>query len=188
MSTFKNNAALIIIDVQEGFDDPMWGHRNNPHAEANTATLLGIWRERKLLVFHVQHVSRDAKWPFHPSKPGSQIKKIVAPLPDEPLIQKNVNSAFIGTNLEAILKEKGIKTVVITGLTTDHCVSTTARMAGNLGFKTYVVSDATATFDRFGPRGKKYLAEEIHEISLASLHGEFATIVTTNELILQIAS
>lgn len=179
-------AGLIIIDVQEGFDDPMWGKRNNPQAENNIATLLQLWRETRWPVFHVQHLSHDLKWPFHPSKPGSRIKKIVAPLPNESLIQKNVNSAFIGTNLETSLRQQGIKAVVVTGLTTDHCVSTTARMAGNLGFQTYVVSDATATFGRLGPDEKKYSAEIIHEISLVSLHEEFATITTTEKLIQQI--
>lgn len=183
LNILDRKIALLVIDVQEGFDDPMWGHRNNPQAEANIATLLGIWRENKLPIFHVQHLSRNTKWPFHPTKPGSRIKKIVAPLPNESLIQKNVNSAFIGTNLETSLRQQAIKAVVVTGLTTDHCVSTTARMAGNLGFQTYVVSDATATFDRLGPDGKKYSAEEIHETSLVSLHEEFATIVTMEELV-----
>lgn len=183
MNILDRKIALLVIDVQEGFDDPMWGHRNNPQAENNIATLLRLWRETGRPVFHVQHLSRNTKWPFHPTKPGSRIKKIVTPLPNESLIQKNVNSAFIGTNLEVCLEERGIKTVVITGLTTDHCISTTARMAGNLGFQTYVVSDATATFDRLGPDGKKYSAEMIHKISLASLHEEFATIVTMEELV-----
>lgn len=100
MSPFNSNTALIIIDVQEGFDDPMWGQRNNLQAENNIVILLGLWRKKSYPIFHVQHLSHDAKWPFHPSKPGSRIKKIVEPLPTEILIQKNVNSAFIDTNLE----------------------------------------------------------------------------------------
>lgn len=105
------------------------------------------------------------------------------PLNRTPVIQKNVNSAFIGTDLEARLRQNGLKTLVFAGLTTDHCVSTTARMAGNLGFDAYVVSDATATFDRVGHDGKHYGAEEVHAISLASLHEEFATVVDTEGLL-----
>lgn len=107
----------------------------------------------------------------------------MAPRSGEPVINKNVNSAFIGTDLEKQLRDRGIRTVVVTGLTTDHCVATTARMAGNLGFDTYVVSDATATFDREGADGKRYSAEEVHAVNLASLNQEFAKVVTTNALL-----
>lgn len=90
-----------------------------------------------------------------------------------------MNSAFIGTGLEERLRQAGVEAVVVAGLTTDHCVSTTARMAGNLGFRTYIVSDATAAFDRAGPDGRRYAAEQIHEIALVSLHEEFGSVVTT---------
>lgn len=104
---------------------------------------------------------------------------IAAPLPGEPIIFKIVNSAFIGTFLEQQLRDRDIRCLVITGLTTDHCVSATTRMAANLGFKVYCVSDGPATFDCLGPRGKRYTADEVHNVSLASLSGEFATIVNT---------
>ncbi|HET8841315.1 MAG TPA: isochorismatase family protein, partial [Ktedonobacteraceae bacterium] len=94
-----------------------------------------------------------------------------------------VNSAFIGTPLETLLRQGHITTLVATGLTTNHCVETTVRMAGNLGFLTYMVSDATATFDRVGPDGKHYSAEEIHAMSLANMHDEFAQVVTTNQIL-----
>ena len=99
------------------------------------------------------------------------------------VITKNVNSAFIGTNLKDILDDEQCKTLVITGLTTDHCVSTTTRMAGNYGFNTYLISDATATFDKVGINGEKYDAEQIHQISLASLKDEFATVLSSEEII-----
>ena len=98
------------------------------------------------------------------------------------MISKNVNSAFIGTGLEQHLRGNAIDTVVIVGITTDHCVSTTARMAGNLGFTSYVVADATATFERRGFDGRVYSAEQMHDTALASLHGEFATVVVSANL------
>jgi nicotinamidase-related amidase len=182
-SRLRSNAALIIIDVQKGFDDPRWGRRNNPEAEANIAKLLDAWRRSNRPVFHVQHSSRLRDSPLSPGAAGHAIKQIVAPRTGEPVIKKSVNSAFIGTGLEKRLRRRRMRTVVVTGLTTDHCVATTARMAGNLGFDTYVVSDATATFDREGADGKRYSAEEVHAVNLASLNQEFAKVVTTNTLL-----
>lgn len=100
------------------------------------------------------------------------------PQVDEYCIQKSVNNAFIATNLELHLKSKGIRSLMLAGLTSDHCVSTTARMAANLGFKVFILADCTATFDRKGPEAS-YPAELVHAVSLASLSGEFATIIKT---------
>ncbi|KFM98897.1 cysteine hydrolase [Bacillus clarus] len=184
-----NQAALIIIDVQKSFDLPYWGLRNNLFAEENMRSLLEEWREKKLPIFHIQHVNKDNRESlFHPDAETVQFKEEVQPLPDEIVIQKVVNSAFIGTNLEQRLKEKKCDSVIIVGLTTNHCVETTTRMAGNLGFSTYLVSDATATFNRKGPDGKEYCAEEIHNMTLVNLHEEFATIITTKEILEQITT
>ncbi|MGI0058846.1 MAG: cysteine hydrolase family protein [Nitrosotalea sp.] len=182
------NTALILIDVQKGFDEAsFWGKRNNLSAEENMAKLLATWRRTKRPILYIKHNSRNPKVPLHPKHKGNEIKDIVKPENDEPIIIKSVNSAFIGTDLEKRLREQGIDTIVIVGLTTDHCVSTTTRMAGNLGFTTYLVSDATATFDRKGPTGKYYTADEMHDLALASLHNEFATVVTTEKLLNHLA-
>lgn len=173
------NTALLLIDVQNFFDDPVNGKRNNLNAEENMANLLHMWRKTNRPVIHIQHISN----PSLPHHPGRDIKEIVAPLPNEPVIVKQVNSAFIGTNLEHLLRESEIDTLVIVGLTTDHCVSTTTRMAKNLGFNPYLVSDATATFERVSFDGKLYSAEEIHELALVHLHEEFATIVDTEGIL-----
>ncbi|HVA96267.1 MAG TPA: cysteine hydrolase family protein [Candidatus Acidoferrales bacterium] len=185
--SIPQNTALILIDVQKGFDDPKWGQRNNPQAEKNIAKLLTAWRKSNQPIFHIKHNSVEPHSPLRPEQSGNDIKDIVAPLPGEPLITKTVNSALIGTNLEKQLRKQKIDTVVIVGLTTDHCVSTTSRMAGNLGFTVYVVSDATATFDRKGYNGKQYSAKMMHEAALVSLQNEFATIIDTNTLLATIA-
>ena len=178
------NAALLLIDVQQGLDHPRWGKRNNPSAERNIAELLAAWRRTRRPVIHAQHMSREPDSPLRPSEPGNAFKPEA--LPQEPVFQKSVNSAFIGTALEAHLRAQHITTVVLAGITTDHCVSTTARMAANLGFTTIVVSDATATFDRTGPDGDHHSAEQMHRLALASLHGEFAAIRPTREVLAEL--
>ena len=181
-----SNATLLIIDVQEGLDAPYYGLRCNPEAEDRMAELLHTWRSMGKPVVHVQHLSTNPKSPLRPDLPGCQIKAAVKPADGEPLFQKHVNSAFIGTGLETYLKNAGIDTLVIMGLTTEHCISTSVRMAANLGFKTYVVSDATAAFDCHDHEGNYHDAETVHAISLATLNGEFATVLTSKEIVDQI--
>jgi nicotinamidase-related amidase len=142
-----------------------------------------FWRAHQIPVYHIKHCSSNPNSRLAEGNTGNDFKDAVRPNASEPIIKKNVNSAFIGTNLRELLDESGIKKVVIVGLTTDHCVSTTTRMAGNYGYDTFIVSDATATFDKIGFDGKKYSAELIHETALASLNNEFATVVNTEELI-----
>lgn len=180
---FSPDAALLIIDVQQGFDSAEWGERSNPAAESNIIRLLAAWRSAGMPVIHVQHLSTSPDSPLHPDSPGSALKPEVAPRDGEPLIQKRVNSAFIGTELEALLRERGIDGLVIVGLTTNHCVSTTTRMAGNLGFETVVVGDATAAFGVTGHDGRHHSAEDVHAVSLANLHGEFATVTSTDDVL-----
>ncbi|MCL7959488.1 MAG: cysteine hydrolase [marine benthic group bacterium] len=178
-----HGAALLVIDVQKGFDTPGWGRRNNPEAESVIASLLEAWRAADWPVVHAQHVSVEPGSALGPEQPGVEIKPEAEPREGEPLFQKSVNSAFIGTGLEEHLRSSGIESLVVVGLTTNHCVSTTARMAGNLGFTTLVVEDATATFDRAGPDGVLHPAELVHAVSLANLHEEFAAVVHSSEVL-----
>jgi nicotinamidase-related amidase len=179
----EKKKALIMVDVQKAFDDKKWGERNNLNAEENISKILQLWRKKGWLVIHIQHTSDNPNSVFHPMNEDFAIKEIVEPIDEEVIITKKVNSSFIGTNLEEHLKVNEISTVVITGLTTPHCVSTTTRMSGNLGFNTYLISDATAAFGLKDQNGRYYDAETIHNISLATLHDEFATILTTEQLI-----
>ena len=179
------NTALLLVDIQKGFDNEAYwgGNRNNKDAEEKCAQILAEWRNLKLPIYHIQHSSQNPNSLLHKSHPGFEIQDVVKPISNEPVIVKDVNSAFIGTNLETILKERNIKNVVIVGLTTNHCISTTTRMAGNLGFETILVSDATATFDRKGLNGEIFSSETIHQTTLANLHEEFADVISTIELL-----
>jgi nicotinamidase-related amidase len=174
-------AALVVIDVQKGFDDPVWGKRNNPEAEKVMEDVLRKFRSNGRRIIHVRHDSLNPASLLKSGKPGFEFKPEVAPLEHEPVITKHVNSAFIGTRLESILRAMGDPEVYIMGLTTDHCVSVTARMSGNLGFKTFVIRDACAAHQRFLD-GKKISADVVHDINLASISGEFAQIPWSSEL------
>ena len=182
--TKQDSPALILVDIQKGFDNiKYWGgQRNNPDAEENASELLRLWRKLHLPIFHIQHCSSDPESLLHVTNCGNEFQDKVRPIGNEPIIKKNVNSAFIGTDLKEQLDDLKITTVVIVGLTTDHCVSTTTRMAGNLGFNTFLVADATATFNKKGLDGENYSAELIHATALASLSEEFASIITTESL------
>jgi len=183
MESLPSPEVLLVLDVQQGFDAPTWGRRNNEEMEDRIAELLDAWRSSHRPVIHLKHMSTDPDSPLRPDQPGNEFKVEMAPAPGERVIEKRVHSGFIGTTLEAELRATGYDTLVIVGLTTNHCVSTTARMAANLGFDTWVVSDATATFDRLGPDGIRYPAELVHAMALSDLHREFATIVDTESVL-----
>ena len=180
--------ALLLIDIQKGLQElDFYGEeRNNPNAEANSAKLLEAFRSKNMPIYHVQHCSLNPDSPLHPTNPGNDFNPLVQPKENEPIFKKHVNSAFIGTDLENTLKKDGISEVVIAGLTTEHCVSTSTRMAANLGFKVQLISDATAAFNKIGINGETYSAALAHSLELANLKDEFATILDTQTLLAQI--
>ncbi len=177
--------ALIVVDVQRAFDE--WEaagkQRNNPDAVKRIVDLLTAFRAHGAPIFHIRHEGTKPNSSFLPSRSGYAVKDEAREAPDEAVIVKHVNNAFIGTDLESRLRAGNITTLVICGATTNHCVETTTRMAGNLGFDARLVRDATWTFERTGPDGDKHSAEDIHAMTLSNLNGEFARIVTTHEVI-----
>ncbi|MFC3886035.1 cysteine hydrolase family protein [Bacillus songklensis] len=179
----QSRPVLVVVDVQKGFEEPVWGIRNNPRAEEQMLRLIQAWRIKEYPIIHVQHASQNPDSPLHPAQPGFPFKDKFGPIEDEYLVRKHVNSCFIGTELDTYLKANGYHTLVIIGLTTNHCVSTTVRMAGNLGYLVYAVHDATACFETVSYDGTHYDADTVHHLALASLHGEFAQVVSTQEVL-----
>jgi nicotinamidase-related amidase len=179
----KTNAALIIIDQQKGILEPRLGRRNNPQAEERMLALLVHWRRTGRPVIHVQHLSRSPESVFWPEQSGVEFQESFQPQAGEQLIQKQVPDAFCATGLEQRLREAGIDQVIIVGVATHNSVESTARTAGNLGFEAWVAEDACFTFDKADYFGNAHCAEEVHAMSLGNLHGEYATVVSTTEIL-----
>jgi nicotinamidase-related amidase len=186
---FSSDTALLLVDVQEGVNDFLhWGgptgRRNNPMAEVRIRELIDGWRARQLPVIFTQHDSRQAVSPLKLSLPGGAFIEGLEPAAGELVLRKDVNSAFIGTSLELELRRRQISRLVVAGFFTNFCVETTVRMAGNMGFDTYLAEDACATTNRIGPDGADHDPELVHRIAVASLHGEFCTALSSESLLL----
>lgn len=180
--------ALILIDIQEGMDSPLWGARNNPDAETHAARLLAAFRASGAPLAHIQHFSTRPDSPLHPDNGGNAIKAIVAPEEGETVFGKQTNSAFIGTPLETHLHDLGVTGVVIAGLSTPQCISTSVRMAANLGFDTWLAHDACAAFEThagygWNPDAPRLTAQQIHDSEVSILHGEFCQAMTTDAIL-----
>ncbi|KAI0815447.1 isochorismatase [Xylaria sp. FL0064] len=199
MATTSPRTALLLIDIQQGFNDSSHTGRSTPDLEANVTKLLAAFRAAENThIIHVAHHSLSETGSFHPSRPGAEFMDFAAPLPGEIVRSKNVNSAFIGTNLESTIRDLGIQRLVVVGLTTGHCVSTSVRMASNLRVVDHphggvasghhptgeivVVSDATAMYD-WSSGGKNYDGETLHTINLATLDDEFCVVRNTEEVL-----
>jgi len=183
---FGKNTALLLIDVQEGVDVfEHWGgptgRRNNPDAEDNMRSLLNKWRENGIRVAYTKHDSREEASPLKLSIQTGNMKEGFDPAANDIVVEKDVNSGFVGTSLEIQLRRAGIDRLVVVGFFTNFCVETTIRMAGNMGFDTYLVHDCCATTNRIGIDGTDYDPELVHNLSVASMHGEFCTAITTED-------
>jgi nicotinamidase-related amidase len=183
MPALPKNTALVLIDLQKAIDDPSWGVRNNLQAETNIGRLLHAWRSKHMPVIHVRHASRNPGSTYRDGQVGAEFKEVARPFPGEDVVTKHVCTAFIGTDLEARLRGFGCGSVVICGVITNNSVESTARVAGDLGFRTIVVSDATFTFGRRDFLGNARTAEDVHAMSLANLDGEYARIFTTEQVL-----
>ena len=177
------HTALIPIDVQQAFDAAPWPPRNNPAMESNGLRLLEAWRASRRPLIHVKHDSVVPGSTLAASHLGNALRPGFEPRDDEPLVRKSVNAAFIGTDLDLRLRRLGITSVVLFGISTDMCVSTTARVAANLGYRTIVVGDACFCFDQPDGEGGVIPAEQIQRAHLATLRAEFAEVIDTDAVI-----
>jgi nicotinamidase-related amidase len=179
--SLDRNSVLLLVDLQRAVDDPSWGPRNNAHAEFNVARLLSAWRKAGAPIIHVRHDSVEPNSTYRPGQRGNEFKPEAMPAPGEAVVVKHTNSAFIGTDLERRLRAAGRSTLVVAGVSSSNSVDATVRMSGNLGFRTFLVEDATFTFDKCDWNGRMRSAEEVHALALATLHGEYCTVVNTEQ-------
>lgn len=177
------STALVIIDQQKGIDHPKLGARNNPEAESNMLALLSLWRRNGWLVIHVQHRSKQPDSVFWPHQSGYEFKDAFKPLSSEVHIVKQTPCAFTGTVLQELLNSHSLNSLVITGVATNNSVESSARTAGNLGFSVTVVADACFTFAKVDFNGILRSAEDVHAMSLANIHDEYANVCLTQELL-----
>ncbi len=183
-ATRLDGYALVVVDVQQGFDEDWWGPANNPDCDANISALVAHWTERGRPIVLVRHDSQHPDSPLHPAAPGHALKAYLDDVEPALLVTKTVNSSFHGTpDLHAWLVREGVPGIVICGITTNHCCETTARVGGNLGHDVLFVLDATHTFDRAAPDGSVVSADELARVTATNLHGEFATVVRAADLL-----
>ena len=178
------NAALIVIDLQRAIDHPSWGIRNNPQAEANVARLLAHWRATGRPIYHIRHDSREPASHYRPAQPGHEFKPEAAPLPGESVLAKHTANAFVSTDLEQRLRRSGQSPLLFAGVTTNNSVEATVRMAGDLGFETFLIEDGVFTFGRNDRMGVYRTAEEVHAMSLANLDQEYCRIVSARDVLI----
>jgi len=178
----SEGSVLVVIDVQKAYSDISMGPRNNRDAESVIARMIDSFRKRGLRVVHVRHDSLNPNSLFSRGKGTFDFMDEARPMEGETVITKHVNSAFIGTNLENILRGTGKPDVFYLGFTTDYCVSTTVRMSGNLGFRSFVIEDGCAAFERKLDDGTVFPADLVHKVNIASLKGEFAEIVKSEDI------
>lgn len=179
----SNPLTLILIDQQQGIDNPRLGERNNPNAQQVMLSILTFWRDHHLPVVHVKHKSKEPQSVFWPEQDGFEFKKKFLPLEKELVIEKSVPCAFINSQLDNKLKGIGSKSIAIVGASTNNSVEATARTGGNLGYAVYVVEDACFAFAKEDYFGIHRTAQEVHAMSLANLEGEYAKIINSHQLI-----
>ena len=183
MEPLATNAALMIIDMQQGMAQPALGRRNNPDAEVQMRQLLEAWRQSARPIVHVRHISRTPGSVFWPGQPGCEFQAALQPLPHEHVVEKNVPDAFTHTGLERWLHSRAIRQVVIVGVITNNSVEATARSGGNLGFEVIVAADACYTFDQTDLSGRLWPAEDVHALSLSNLAMDYAKVVETAQIL-----
>ena len=170
-----NEACLVLIDIQNEYCAGPLALPDAQPAIAAAARLLARARESGAAIIHVAHKGRAGSLFDREAARGAIVERLT-PLASEPVIEKELPNAFAGTDLQARLAATDRKNIVLAGFMTHMCVSSTARAALDLGFRTTVDADACATRDLPDGLGGTLNARTIHEVALAELSDRFAII------------
>ncbi len=185
MNAMSGPVPLIILDVQEAIDRPVWDGKSNPQYLNVIQQLLGHWRANGWPVLHIRHDEQAPESSYYVNGPWNRIKQEVAPLPGETVVVKQQNCAFIHTELDALLKQMQVKRLVLTGVVIHNSMDATIRAGKALGYHIILPSDATTAVPVKGAQGKIWDADTVHQLTLALLGGEYAEVMTAGEVIAQ---
>ncbi|MEN5238177.1 isochorismatase family protein [Pseudomonas sp. TWI923] len=185
MKDQSSAVPLVILDVQDAIDRPNWDGKSNPGYLAVIQRLLALWRSKGWPVVHVKHDERTPTSSYYVNGPWNGIKQEVAPIEGEAVIIKQENCAFIGTELDVTLGEMRVKRLVLTGVVIHNSMDATVRAGKALGYSIILPSDATTAVPVVGPNGKRWDAITVHELTLAILGGEYADVMSSDEVVAQ---
>jgi nicotinamidase-related amidase len=185
MTTPLSPVPLIILDVQDAIDQPCWDGKSNPGYLAVIQRLLKHWRSNGWPVIHIKHDEQTPTSSYYLNGAWNGIKNEVAPIAGETVVIKQQNCAFIGTELDAVLKALQVKRLVLTGVVIHNSMDATVRAGKALGYAFVLPSDATTAVPVVGPHGKTWDATTVHELTLAILGGEYAEVMSSVDLIAQ---
>ena len=171
-----SDSALVIVDAQNTYREGIMQLTGVEPALEQCATLLARARALKIPVLHIQHDAGPGT-PYDVSAEIGAIADKVAPADGEPVVVKNYPNAFVGTDLDARLKDTGVKNLVVVGFMTHMCINSTARGAFNLGYAVAVPAAATATRPLPAPDGSVVSAASLQSAALAALGDLFAVVV-----------
>jgi nicotinamidase-related amidase len=176
-------SALLVIDAQDSFKaNNKWERRNNLDFEKNVGRLVELYRRRGLPIIYFLHTDSDPG--FQKTSPYFKLMDFLSPRPSEPVLHKDTRNVFTSTGLPALLMEKGVRRVVITGIQMEQCCETSARMAADLGYAVDFVTEATMTFPipNYDQPGEELGVDAIRERTEYALRRRFARITTVEML------
>jgi nicotinamidase-related amidase len=178
----SDTPALLVIDVQQSFlHAPYWRDDDVPAFREKLLTLIDAAVARGWPVVRILHEDGDAHF--------SEASGLVTPMAWMPqahdvVFRKQVHNAFTGTSLSALLRQRGIRRVIVSGIRTEQCCETTARVASDLGFDVDYVTEATLTFPMVhAGSGTRYDARDIKQRTELVLDGRFARIRTVDDVL-----
>jgi len=181
------NTPLVILDLQKAIDHPDWGVRNNPNAEENIARILKVWRCNNWPVLHIRHKSSNPKSKYFGEHSGYPFKSAVEPVAGEEILTKTVHSAFIEDGLRNALAKIGTKSMLLAGVKTNNSIEATVRHGSNLGYDIHLLADGCFTHNQVDWNGKKWMADDVHALTLSTLNGEYCTIITIETILAALA-